>query len=104
MAKPKPNRRLPGKDRPKKGRTGSRSIGSAMAREILAVLVLAAALAGGLAFATYSPVDGGLIARGLAPLNLVGPVGHRVASFLFRGLGVAAPVLALGLVYLGVGS
>jgi S-DNA-T family DNA segregation ATPase FtsK/SpoIIIE len=72
-----------------------------MAREILAVVILAAALAGGLAFATYSPVDGGLISRGLAPLNLVGPVGHRVASFLFRGLGLAAPVLALGLGALG---
>jgi S-DNA-T family DNA segregation ATPase FtsK/SpoIIIE len=72
-----------------------------MAREIAAVLVLALALSGGLAFATYSPVDGGLIARGLSPLNLVGPAGHRAASFFFRLLGVAAPVLALGLGALG---
>jgi S-DNA-T family DNA segregation ATPase FtsK/SpoIIIE len=98
MAKPKPNRRLPGKDRPKKGRAepkGSKRTG--MAREVGAVVMLAFALAGGLAFATYSPVDGGLIARGLSPLNLVGPVGHRTASLLFHLLGVAAPVLAVGL-------
>jgi S-DNA-T family DNA segregation ATPase FtsK/SpoIIIE len=68
-----------------------------MAREIAAVVILAVALAGGLAFATFSSVDGGLIARGLAPLNLVGPVGHRVAFGLFRLLGIAAPVLVVGL-------
>ncbi len=100
MAKPKPNRRLPGKDRPRKGKSDS-AIRGGMAREIVAVLVLALALAGALAFATYSPVDGGLIARGLSPLNLVGPVGHRVAAFLFRALGIAAPVLALGMGALG---
>src|SRR5512142_30445 len=54
-----------------------------------------------LAFATYSSLDGDLIARGLSPLNLVGPVGHRAASFLFRALGLAAPILAVGLFALG---
>jgi len=102
MAKPKPNRRLPGKEHPRKGRTEAKSSPSTgMAREIAAVVVLALALAGGLAFATYSPVDGGLISRGLSPLNLVGPVGHRTASFLFHLLGVAAPVLALALAAAG---
>jgi DNA segregation ATPase FtsK/SpoIIIE, S-DNA-T family len=102
MAKPKPNRRLPGKDRPKKGRGEvRRSKSTGMAREIAAVVVLALALAGALAFATYSPVDGGLISRGLAPLNLVGPVGHRTASLLFRVLGISAPVLALALAAAG---
>ncbi|HET6437894.1 MAG TPA: DNA translocase FtsK 4TM domain-containing protein [Anaeromyxobacter sp.] len=72
-----------------------------MTREIAAVLILAAALAVGLSLATYSPVDGGLIARGLSPMNLVGPVGHRVASLLFRSLGVAAPALDLMLAALG---
>jgi DNA segregation ATPase FtsK/SpoIIIE, S-DNA-T family len=68
-----------------------------MAREIAAVVLLAVALAGGLAFATFSSVDGSLLARGLAPLNLVGPVGHRASWALFRLLGIAAPVLAIGL-------
>jgi DNA segregation ATPase FtsK/SpoIIIE, S-DNA-T family len=98
MAKPKPNRRL-AKDRPARGK--GEASRSGLAREISAILVLAAALAAALAFATYSPLDGDLIARGLTPLNLVGPVGHRAASLLFRGLGVAAPVLAIGLGSLG---
>ena len=98
MAKSKPNRRLPGKDRPRKGRASPKtSPRTGMAREIAAVVILAVALAGGLAFSTFSPVDTGLIARGLKPLNLVGPVGHRVSLGLFRVLGVAAPVLSIGL-------
>jgi S-DNA-T family DNA segregation ATPase FtsK/SpoIIIE len=110
MGKLKPNRRVaaakdraPAKGKEKKPRSarGGTGAGRSMTREILSVAILALALAAGLAFATYSPVDGDLIARGLSPLNLVGPVGHRVASALFRGLGLAAPILAVGLGALG---
>ena len=102
MAKPKPNRRIPDRDRPRKGRDNpGKPARSGLSREALAVLVLAIALGAALAFATYSPVDAGLIARGLSPVNLVGPVGHRVASFFFHALGVAAPVLSVGLGALG---
>ncbi|HSN90303.1 MAG TPA: DNA translocase FtsK 4TM domain-containing protein [Anaeromyxobacteraceae bacterium] len=58
-----------------------------------AVLLGAAAAATGLALATFSSLDGALLARDLTPSNLVGPVGHRAASLLFDTLGFAALVL-----------
>ncbi|HYD42680.1 MAG TPA: DNA translocase FtsK 4TM domain-containing protein [Anaeromyxobacter sp.] len=102
MAKPKPNRRVAGKDRAPKGRGESaKPRRTGMAREITAIVILALTLAGALALATFHPLDGELVERGLPIQNLVGPVGDRTASFLFRALGVAAPVLALGLAALG---
>ena len=98
MPKPKPNRRLPGKDRPKKVRPEGRSSPrTGMARDIGAVVLLALAMASGLALATFSAVDAALLARELAPTNLVGPVGHHLASGLYRALGLAALVLPVAL-------
>jgi DNA segregation ATPase FtsK/SpoIIIE, S-DNA-T family len=104
MGKAKSNRRLPEKQRSKRGdapadarekkaaapRTG-------MARDVGAVVLLALALGCALAFATYSSLDGGLIANGLPPANLVGPVGHQVASAVYGVLGLSALVLPIGL-------
>ena len=102
MAKLKPNRRIAGKDRPPKGRPStSKTRRTGMGREILAIVILAIAVAGALAFATFQKLDGELVARGLPTQNVVGPVGHRVASWLYRALGVAAPVLVVGLGALG---
>jgi S-DNA-T family DNA segregation ATPase FtsK/SpoIIIE len=101
MGKPKPNRRIAGKDRPAKGRSEASTRRTGMAREILAIVILAITLAGSLALATFHPLDGELVARGLPTQNLIGPLGHRAAAVLFRGLGIAAPVLALGLGALG---
>jgi DNA segregation ATPase FtsK/SpoIIIE, S-DNA-T family len=93
MAKQKGNRRLPDRDRGRRGsppRTG-------MARDIAAVVLLAIAAVSALGLATFSSLDGALIARGMAPANLCGPVGHRGASFLFGLLGFASLILPFAL-------
>jgi S-DNA-T family DNA segregation ATPase FtsK/SpoIIIE len=93
MAKQKGNRRLPDREKAKKGgppRTG-------MARDVTAVVLLAAAAVAGLALATFSSLDGALVARNMTPANLCGPVGHRVASFVYGLLGYSALVLPFAL-------
>ena len=99
MGRPKGNRRLPGKDRQKKaeGRAGKAAPRTGMARDIAAVLLGAAAVAGGLALATYSSLDGALIAKGFTPANLIGPAGHRLATGVYGVLGFSALVLPVGL-------
>jgi S-DNA-T family DNA segregation ATPase FtsK/SpoIIIE len=94
MGKEKQNRKIPSRHRSKaaggSGRTG-------MARDIAAVLLLALGAAIGLALTTFSSIDGALIARHLSPANLIGPVGHRAASAVYRLLGFAALVVPCGL-------
>jgi len=102
MGKPKGNRRLsvrqkagrgeaPPANRPRGGtRTG-------MKRDIVAVVLLACAAALFLALTTFTALDGALIARGLAPANLVGRIGHWVAGGVLHVLGFAAIVLPFGL-------
>jgi S-DNA-T family DNA segregation ATPase FtsK/SpoIIIE len=68
-----------------------------MARDVAAVLLLAVGAAAGLALSTWSSLDAGLVGRGLAPTNLVGPVGHRSAALLYEVLGLAALVLPVAL-------
>ena len=102
MGKARSNRRLPEKERPKKGekaepRSGGKAPRTGMARDVGAVVLLALAAASGLALATFSSLDGALIARGMAPSNLVGPVGHRIAAGVYGLLGFSALVLPIGL-------
>jgi DNA segregation ATPase FtsK/SpoIIIE, S-DNA-T family len=93
MGRPRANRRL---EKPRGRREGSGRTG--MGRDIAAVALLAIALATGLALVTFSSLDAPLIAHGVPPAsNLVGPVGHRAASALYRSLGFAALVLPFGL-------
>ncbi len=69
-----------------------------MGRDIAAVVVMAAALVLGLALLTFSVHDAPLVARGLpAGSNLVGPVGHGLATAFYRALGFAALVVPVGL-------
>src|SRR5512138_2239209 len=68
-----------------------------MARDVAAVVLLAVAAAGALALATFSSLDGALLARGMTPANLCGPVGHRAASSLYAVLGFSALVLPVAL-------
>jgi len=102
MAKARSNRRLSSKDRSRRGdkaEPGGREkpARTGMARDIGAVVLLALAVGSGLALATFSALDGKLIAHGMPPANLIGPVGHRVASGLYGVLGLAALVLPFGL-------
>jgi S-DNA-T family DNA segregation ATPase FtsK/SpoIIIE len=98
MPRPKANRRIPGKDRKKRDRSEGRGAPrTGMARDIGGVVLLALAVASALALATYSSLDGALIARGLSPTNLVGPVGHQLAAALLHILGLAALVIPAGL-------
>ena len=98
MKKPKPNRRVPGKDRPKKGKAeGKSGPRSGLARDIAAVVLLALAVGIALSLVTFSSVDGALMARSVAPTNLVGPVGHLTASGLLHVLGFGALVLPAAL-------
>lgn len=93
MAKQKGNRRLSEREKSKRGgppRTG-------MARDVGAVVLLAAAAVSALALATFSSLDGALIAHRMAPTNLCGPVGHRAASFLYGLLGYSSLVLPVAL-------
>jgi S-DNA-T family DNA segregation ATPase FtsK/SpoIIIE len=97
MGKPAANRRVPEKKRREKPASKARAPSSGLARDILAVVLLALAAATALALATWSSLDGALIARGFTPSNLCGPVGHRVASALYGALGVASLVLPVAL-------
>jgi S-DNA-T family DNA segregation ATPase FtsK/SpoIIIE len=94
MGKPKGNRRLSEKERSKRDPGASRT---GMARDVAAVALTALGLGAGLALTTFSSLDGALIARGLTPSNLVGPVGHRAATLLYDVLGFSALVLPVGL-------
>ncbi len=68
-----------------------------MARDIGAVALLATAAVLALALATFSSLDGALIARNMPPANLCGPVGHRAASVVFGLLGFSALVVPVAL-------
>jgi S-DNA-T family DNA segregation ATPase FtsK/SpoIIIE len=68
-----------------------------MRRDIAAVVLLAVAVGLFLALTTFTSMDGALIARGLTPANLVGRIGHWVASGVLGVLGLAALVLPFGL-------
>ncbi|GEJ57525.1 FtsK/SpoIIIE family DNA translocase [Anaeromyxobacter diazotrophicus] len=71
---------------------------SGMGRDIAAVVLLAGSLALGLALLTFSASDAPLVSRGLpAASNLVGPVGHRVATFVYRVLGFSGLVVPAAL-------
>ena len=98
MGKPKSNRRLPEKKKDKeKAERGARAPRTGMARDVAAVILLALAAASGLALATWSSLDAALIARGMPPANLVGPVGHRCASAIYGVLGLSALVVPVAL-------
>ncbi|HEU4383165.1 MAG TPA: DNA translocase FtsK [Anaeromyxobacteraceae bacterium] len=86
MGKAKANRRI---DTPRRspGRTG-------MARDVAAVVLLAAALLLGIALSTFSSLDGALVKHGVPPAsNLAGPAGHLAAAVLYRWLGFSALVV-----------
>ncbi|HSN15270.1 MAG TPA: DNA translocase FtsK 4TM domain-containing protein, partial [Anaeromyxobacteraceae bacterium] len=68
-----------------------------MRRDIAAVVLLAISAGLFLALTTFTSLDGALIARGLAPANLVGRIGHWVAGGVLRVLGFSAIVLPFGL-------
>ena len=86
------------KENKKSGKAKGKAPRSGMRRDIAAVVVMAAALVLGLALLTFSSRDAPLVARGLpAGSNLVGPVGHRVATAFYRALGFAALVVPVGL-------
>jgi DNA segregation ATPase FtsK/SpoIIIE, S-DNA-T family len=105
MPKPTKNRRLSSKERVKRGdRPEPKPAGkkaaaprSGLRRDIAAVVLMTLALTSGLALATFSATDGALIASGLTPANLCGPVGHRVAAAVYGVLGFSALVVPFGL-------
>jgi S-DNA-T family DNA segregation ATPase FtsK/SpoIIIE len=68
-----------------------------MARDVGAVALLAFAAVTALGLATFSSLDGALVARGMPATNLCGPVGHRGASALYGLLGFSALVLPVAL-------
>jgi S-DNA-T family DNA segregation ATPase FtsK/SpoIIIE len=104
MGKAKGNRRLDEGKRRKDDapQNGKRSPRSGMRRDIVAVVLLATAAVAALALATFSSIDGALIARGMTPANLCGPVGHRAATALYGVLGYSALVLPVALAALAV--
>jgi S-DNA-T family DNA segregation ATPase FtsK/SpoIIIE len=97
MGRAKGNRRVPEKDRARKAGRSGKAPRTGMARDIAAVVLGAAAVAGGLALATWSSLDGALIAKGFTPANLIGPAGHRLGTAVYGVLGFAALVLPVGL-------
>lgn len=105
MGKPKGNRRLSERERARRGpsvrprepRSTSPSPRTGMARDVGAVVLLALAAASALALSTFSSLDGALIARGIEPANLCGPVGHRASAGLYGVLGLSALVLPFAL-------
>jgi S-DNA-T family DNA segregation ATPase FtsK/SpoIIIE len=93
MGRPKANRRVE-RLRGTRGEASS----SGMGRDVAAVALMAGGLGLGLALVTFSALDAPLISHGVPPVsNLVGPVGHRVASAVYRALGFAALVLPFGI-------
>jgi DNA segregation ATPase FtsK/SpoIIIE, S-DNA-T family len=112
MARPRGNRRISEKERGRRGDTSEESTkvakstkaqkaqtgrGSGLARDVLAVVLLALGLGLFLALTTFSSADTAVLARGAVPSNLVGRVGHRTASAVYEVLGFSALVLPLGL-------
>src|SRR6266542_3574765 len=102
MGKPKGNRRLQENhgrrgDRDEPPRNGKKTQRTGMARDVAAVALLALAAVAALGLATFSSLDGALIARGMPPANLCGPVGHRAANGLYALLGFSALVLPVAL-------
>jgi len=86
------------KDRKSPGNRKKGRERSGMGRDIAAVVLLAAALVLGLALLTFSASDAPLVARGLpAASNLVGPVGHRLATFAYHLLGFSGLVVPAAL-------
>jgi DNA segregation ATPase FtsK/SpoIIIE, S-DNA-T family len=85
MGKPRSNRRVV--------RRGGGAPRNGIARDVGAVLLLALAAVSALGLATFSSLDGALIARDMAPANLCGPLGHRAAAALYGVLGFSALVL-----------
>lgn len=93
MAKDKAKDRKPAANR----RKGTAPTG--LGRDIAAVLLCAAGLVLGLALASFSASDAPLVSRGLpAAANLVGPVGHRGATLVYRVLGFSGLVVPFALV------
>src|SRR5512144_2053199 len=96
MGKPKGNRKIS-----ERGKRGGPRAGApprtGMARDVAAVVLLAAGALLGLALATFSSLDGALIARAMTPSNLCGPLGHRAAASTYGVLGFSALVLPLAL-------
>jgi len=97
MGKPKGNRRLSERERGRRGGGRAGPPRTGMARDAVAVFLLAGAAVGALALATFSSLDGALIARGMTPANLCGPLGHRGATALYAVLGFAALVLPVAM-------
>ena len=92
MGKPKANRRI---DKPRS--KGEASARTGMGRDAAAVVLMTAGAALAIALVTFSALDASLVAHGVPPAsNLVGPVGHRVASALYRALGFSALVVPVG--------
>ena len=102
MGKVKGNRRLSGRERtskaPAESAGGKKAPRTGMARDIAAVVLLALGCGAGLALTTFSSLDGALLVRSLPPSNLVGPVGHAVASAVYGVLGFAALVVPVALI------
>jgi S-DNA-T family DNA segregation ATPase FtsK/SpoIIIE len=97
MGKPKTNRRISERERGKRGGPRSGAPRTGMARDVAAVVLLALASVLALALATFSSLDGALIARGMTPANLCGPFGHRAAAGTYGVLGFSALVLPFAL-------
>ena len=104
MGKAKGNRRLDGERgrRDEAPRNGKKTPRSGMRRDIGAVVLLAVAAVAALGLATFSSIDGALIARGMTPANLCGPVGHRAATALYGLLGWSALVLPVAMAAVAV--
>jgi S-DNA-T family DNA segregation ATPase FtsK/SpoIIIE len=108
MARPRGNRRLSKKERvrrgeepddatkPAKAAKVTQKRGSGIARDVVAVVLLALGVGLGLALTTFSSSDAALLAHGAAPANLVGRAGHRTATAVYEILGFSALVLPLG--------
>jgi S-DNA-T family DNA segregation ATPase FtsK/SpoIIIE len=103
MGKVKANRRLPEKERARRGERDrdparrGKAPPTGMARDVGAVVLFALASALGLSLGTFSSLDGALLARDLPPSNLVGRVGHVTASGVYTVLGFSALVLPVGI-------
>jgi DNA segregation ATPase FtsK/SpoIIIE, S-DNA-T family len=103
MGKLKGNRRLSSKkEKPRRAESAdsnprAKAPRTGMARDAGAVVLLALGLGSALALLTFSSLDGALVAHGMTPANLCGPVGHRVASAVYGVLGFSALVLPVAL-------
>ncbi len=102
MGKSKGNRRLQENQgrrgvRDEPPRNGKKTARTGMARDAGAVVLLAIAAVTALGLATFSSLDGALIARGIPAANLCGPVGHRAATALYGLLGFSALVLPIAM-------